>query len=668
MLPPSHCLDATDMYHLSFPEMCRLALPHTCPLALVLPDVVFLCYCLSCLDASQTDGVPNSSRCYWAPTPEEAVACWCRVCDFQRAMEICSVPRLYQTCDACQMGRSLQDWTESRCAAGGALTVRANVLKGRNGVSEERWHGDVREIAMARLEAQAQERQRASQHILLSCFENMTSLLLLFALLGSVTARILGVPSATILSLWVRAAKMALWPVVGVVQLGCYVTGCSAPLHDMAMLRRSASEPGAEEGDGFISAASSLTNSPVKPLRPARVRATSAAPLEDSDEGTQSFFSAPTSPSKAQRKVLAAALPSPRDDSSHESAVWWEAEEEQSAVTQEAGGASSRTGLALCDSRATTGPATPSTPRERMQNGKCSVSSRRASRNSLSTTPLGAGWLEEALGISGEGGGSKGSTPRSDALPLSSGVTVLPYSARPLPEIPPEEAEQTFEEMQKENDRLRSIVEAITTSEKARAALTKLPFHAHLHLPSTAGKSKGPQVSGGGGAHAKALLAWAPDKPINKGLDSMKRNLAGDPSGGSGSKASPRNARQPSAEGPDEASPPLQGHGATSPDLAADAESGRCGGAGGGPSDGKLVGESSVGDEVGRAPIIGAISVPAAVNPLPVLQPPKTLAPGAAPPPPPPPPGAKGAPPPPPPPPPPPSSGKAGGPPVCVAV
>ena len=109
----------------------------------------------SCLDASQTDGVPNSSRCYWAPTPEEAVACWCRVCDFQRAIEICSVPSLFQKCDACQMGRSLQDWTQSRCAAGGALSVRFNTLKGRIGVSEERWHGDVREVAQARLEAQA---------------------------------------------------------------------------------------------------------------------------------------------------------------------------------------------------------------------------------------------------------------------------------------------------------------------------------------------------------------------------------------------------------------------------------------------------------------------------------------------------------------------------------
>ena len=109
----------------------------------------------SCLDSSQTEGIPNSSRCYWAPTPEEAVACWCRVCDFQRAVEICSVPRTYQTCDACQMGRSLQDWTQSRCSVGGALTVRANTLKGRNGVIEERWHADVREVAQARLDAQA---------------------------------------------------------------------------------------------------------------------------------------------------------------------------------------------------------------------------------------------------------------------------------------------------------------------------------------------------------------------------------------------------------------------------------------------------------------------------------------------------------------------------------
>ena len=68
------------------------------------------------------------------------MACWCRVCDFQRAIEICSVSNLFNKCDACHTGRSLQDWTQSRCTAGGALTVRVNTLKGRSGVSEERWH------------------------------------------------------------------------------------------------------------------------------------------------------------------------------------------------------------------------------------------------------------------------------------------------------------------------------------------------------------------------------------------------------------------------------------------------------------------------------------------------------------------------------------------------
>jgi serine/threonine protein kinase len=100
-------------------------------------------------------GVPNSVRCYWEPTQEDAVSCWCRICNFQQAIEICSLPDAFQSCDACQKGRSLQDWTSSRCSVGGALTVRSNILKGRNHIFDERWRGDVREVAQARLDMQA---------------------------------------------------------------------------------------------------------------------------------------------------------------------------------------------------------------------------------------------------------------------------------------------------------------------------------------------------------------------------------------------------------------------------------------------------------------------------------------------------------------------------------
>ena len=73
----------------------------------------------------------------------------------------------------------------------------------------------------------------------------------------------------------------------------------------------------------------------------------------------------------------------------------------------------------------------------------------------------------------------------------------------------------SYEDVLRENERLKSIVEAIATSEKAKAALSKVPFKADLQptyqVPSKVDKS---------------LLAWAPDKPKNRqDLDSVKRNL-----------------------------------------------------------------------------------------------------------------------------------------------
>lgn len=303
----------------------------------------------SCLDASQTDGVPNSSRCYWAPTPEEAVACWCRVCDFQRAIEICSVPKMYQTCDACQMGRSLQDWTQSRCVVGGAITVRANVLKGRNGVIEERWHGDVREVAQARLDARAQLRLLGSGDSFFARAQFFISAMLILALLVSIFCLAVGVPSSCILHAWVSFFNFSLMVLCKVAEalvvLCSHVSGKSPP-GALIVLLRQASLPATiiDNDDGFISATSSVNNSPVKarksrreapletprdtyvsapssltntpqkPVRVARARATSsdsehtnaASEQTDADGGEEKegFFSAPTSPSKLIRERL----------------------------------------------------------------------------------------------------------------------------------------------------------------------------------------------------------------------------------------------------------------------------------------------------------------------------------------------------------------------------
>lgn len=228
---------------------------------------------------------------------------------------------------------------------------------------------------------------------------------------------------------------------------------------------------------------------------------------------------------------------------------------------------------------------TPSTlPREGALD-KGSIGSRR-SRGSFGTaTPLGIGWLEEALGVSGEGGGSGGSrssTPMNNTRATSASSPV-----------PTDEA-SFYEEMQKENERLRSLVEAIATSEKAKAALTKPSFHADVMpgSPSLQGGSR-PSKQGaivlGASANAKELLAWAPDKPAklaSKGLDSLKRNLSRDSPVSEG--------RGPSAEGPNEASPPPQGDGARCSSQGSDGDVVEGGGGTGVRSDGKLVGGSAV--------------------------------------------------------------------------
>ena len=390
----------------------------------------------SCLDASQTDGVPNSSRCYWAPTPEEAVACWCRVCDFQRAIEICSVPSLFQKCDACQMGRSLQDWTQSQCAAGGALSVRVNMLKGRIGVSEERWHGDVREVAQSRLEAQALLLLHRSDWSWWARIQVIASALLLLAVLVSSVSLAIGMPSTTVLSTWVSVAKGLLVVTCklleGLVCLVCYVTHRSPPGALMALLQPPAaarSSGPSEKGDGFFSAASSMNNSPQKARRSGQARASSA---EDSDaaagerradgggdgegEGEgEGFLSAPASPSKfsrtevekaLRRKALAAgkASVSPRTQSASDDEG--EAEEGPEPAV---------------DTCLTTPSTVPHTPREGASSAKSKgMGSRRASRGSFNGgTPLGMGWLEEALNGGAEGVGGGGRTRSRPSTPMS---------------------------------------------------------------------------------------------------------------------------------------------------------------------------------------------------------------------------------------------------------
>ena len=246
----------------------------------------------SCLDASQTDGVPNSSRCYWAPTPEEAVSCWCRVCDFQRAIEICSGPQMYQKCDACQMGRTLLDWTSSRCPTGFAMTVHANVLKGRNGVIEERWLGDVRTIAQKRVDELALERLHIAQRQeTLSDGLEATSVLLLVLVLVSVVFWGLGVPASTIVAYWVWLVRMLVAVpcklLEGAVLMCCYVVGQAPPGSLLALLRQRTSvsgdmtsEPTAAP-EGFATAASTVASSPYVLAKSSRAR---VGVVEDTDE------------------------------------------------------------------------------------------------------------------------------------------------------------------------------------------------------------------------------------------------------------------------------------------------------------------------------------------------------------------------------------------------
>ena len=756
----------------------------------------------SCLDASQTDGVPNSSRCYWAPTPEEAVACWCRVCDFQRAIEICSVPQLYQNCDACQMGRTMQDWSKSRCRAGLALTVRANVLKGRKGAREERWHGNVREVAQARLDAQASELMRASSDTLWTRMQAGLSGMLLAALCVSVICVAMGVSCASVLSSWVAiipwTVAVACKAVEAVVLLVAYMAGCTPPgtlmeaLHQQSRAKEStgAKAKGSHDTaqaapDGNGNAVNGAPAKKVKKLALQKLQASFGSVREpvlsargdgDEDYGTPQKsardlvrlpsdvkhaddpLSTPpqrdpsgriatfTSPSRPVKKALvevfrkqltgetvtdcrklssapssargewspctmadvchSAALvhstgtcpATPMDDSSQEVLARAEramglldgfldgrdagpgggqdadgrrraeaASEEAAALhgskhcRQNTAAASSMETLTPKDEET---PTPPTLPRERScamggsasekgEENKAWTGPRRSSGGSLgatstprgtiggrarssggAATPLGIGWLEEALGMSSDGGAGSGSREgsRSSTPVAGLGSTVSsgpPASSPPLPRTPPQElAAGEIEDLWKENEKLKSMLEAIATSEKAKAALTKAPFHADVSMPRTTSTKPG---SGVVSTQAKSLLTWsAPSK--QKRCDSSDALAT----------AGPDKGQLPSAKGP---SPP--------PEDEAKMQRGDRAGA---PAE----------------PIIGAIVIPEPVKPL--LTPPQAVpasapsAPGAPPPPPPPPPpgGQAAAPPPPPPPPPPPrplAKGGVGGPP-----
>ena len=130
-----------------------------------------------CLVASQTEGYPN---CFDEPNQAESDACWCKVCDFARAIEICNEPFFYDQCSPCQLGRTPRIWRSTSCSAdfGGAdaaasrydaptaaearekakkANAKPNPLAGRKGVTEERWRGDVRGAAHERATQQAQK-------------------------------------------------------------------------------------------------------------------------------------------------------------------------------------------------------------------------------------------------------------------------------------------------------------------------------------------------------------------------------------------------------------------------------------------------------------------------------------------------------------------------------
>ena len=187
------------------------------------------------------------------------------------------------------------------------------------------------------------------------------------------------------------------------------------------------------------------------------------------------------------------------------------------------------------------GSVTPSTqPRDGSEKTKSYSGARRMSKGG---PPLGIGWREETLGLCTEGAGGGGSSvgSRSDT-PMSEATT----STNVRDTMP---TEMSYEDVLRENERLKSIVEAIATSEKAKAALSKVPFKVDLQptyqVPSKVDKS---------------LLAWAPDKPKNRqDLDSMKRNLLAPSPSDRGPRGPGRGP--PSAEGScDPPLPQVRGH------------------------------------------------------------------------------------------------------------
>ena len=67
------------------------------------------------------------------------------LCSAERGGRVAHRGGRRRRCDACQKGRTLQDWTMSVCEIGPGMTQLSNALKGRAGVREERWNAGVRD-------------------------------------------------------------------------------------------------------------------------------------------------------------------------------------------------------------------------------------------------------------------------------------------------------------------------------------------------------------------------------------------------------------------------------------------------------------------------------------------------------------------------------------------
>jgi len=164
----------------------------------------------------------------------------------------------------------------------------------------------------------------------------MMSAVLLVAILLSVASLGFGIPSSSILAIWVSMANGSI-TVVGkllstLLCLACYLSQRAPPAAFLAWLNPEAAadaDASADPRDGYFSAASSLGNSPQKPVRSARARAASdhepdaasqaaSAAGEGDSEGEgggggdgdgegEGFLSAPTSPKKFSRAAFAKA-------------------------------------------------------------------------------------------------------------------------------------------------------------------------------------------------------------------------------------------------------------------------------------------------------------------------------------------------------------------------